>query len=163
MESSIREMLVYWKNGEELNGVVAVYKYLLVARLSGHMREDEKLTSDDYLFWKAVSTSYEWTKAMDLLRKSNFLPSFVRDYMKNNPGKFEERLYEEQEEALWDYCQLNFDRIRCMQKYNHATDEGKIADLKAEYKAIVEKMGLRGNDVKSKDFDFTIPALPEKQ
>ena len=164
LKSSIAKMFLSWKCCDKPYGaIVACEDYLKVARLSGHLREDENFKAEDFFFWRAVATSFDWEKAMDLLRRSYFLPSFVREYMEKNRGTFEEKLDGEQQEALWDYCQLNFDRLRCLQKYSHAVDEGELADIKAEYNVILKKMYLLEEGIKSEDFKFTIPALPEKQ
>ena len=118
---------------------------------------------NEYKFWTAMATDDRL--AMEQSIKSvHFLPTFIREdpLMYSDKLKFLKELNDAQMDALFEYSEWNKDLEKCVSDYDLAKDEWKMADLEARYNNVAEKMNLLKEDI-HKDFNFALPALPEKK
>ena len=136
-------------------------------KLSAGQKPDETnlVTNwDEYKFWKAIASD-NWAEATRLFNHAMlYLPSHVRDAMESNSEKLKllKELNDAQMDALLEYCAWDTDLQKCIGGYKLTKDEWQMADREAEYKIVAEKMNLLKEDI-HKDFDFALPALPEKK
>ena len=158
------KMLKHMKTGNGKEAQDACNTYVEVARASGEKVKDAVVTEkSDYKFWKAIATD-NWTEATNLLKQPLFLPSFIREAMKNNTEKLKmlKELNDSQMDALWDYCKWNVELEGCLANYNSTGDEWIMTEAKAEYNRTAEKMSLLNEDI-HKNFDFAVPFLIENK
>ena len=126
-------------------------------------RVEDVTQKDDYKFLKAIANN-DLNEATQLLDGCLFLPPFIREALKANTKKLNilKNISDSQMDALLEYCRWNFERDDDFFDYKYLKDEWKMADKKADYYKVVEKMRLLNEDI-HKDFDFAIPELEEKK